>query len=74
MNSASFLLDKVKTSMNSLIQTVSLQLIYKYNHDSQTRRVVDGFDWYILPSANPDGYEYSWTVVTQFLDFFSPIF
>ena len=39
------------------------QLIFMYNVDQETKEVIDAFDWYILPSANPDGYEYSWKTV-----------
>ncbi|CAH1779222.1 unnamed protein product [Owenia fusiformis] len=37
------------------------QLLTGYNRDATITRLVDTFDWYILPVANPDGYEYSHT-------------
>ncbi|CAH1779637.1 unnamed protein product [Owenia fusiformis] len=36
------------------------KLVNSYNSDSTVRSLVDAFDWYILPSSNPDGYEYSY--------------
>ncbi len=37
------------------------QLIRNYNTDASTRRLLDNFEFYIIPVANPDGYSYSWT-------------
>lgn len=36
-------------------------LTSRYSSDSEVRRLVDTYDWYILPVANPDGYEYTHT-------------
>ena len=40
---------------NELIQMVAT---------GNNTRLVDIFDWYIDPNVNPDGYEYTWTVVS----------
>ena len=39
--------------------TSLLQLITKYGNDTNVTSLVDKFDWYFLPVANPDGYEFS---------------
>nr|CAD7596067.1 unnamed protein product [Timema genevievae] len=31
------------------------------SNNTEVRDIADNFDWYIVPSANPDGYEYSHT-------------
>lgn len=36
------------------------QLINTYDTDARTRRLLDAFEWYIVPVVNPDGYEFSW--------------
>ncbi|VDM39618.1 unnamed protein product [Toxocara canis] len=40
---------------------VALYLATRYRHDSEITRMVGKFDWYFVPVANPDGYEYSMT-------------
>uniref|UniRef100_A0A0N4ZCP8 Peptidase_M14 domain-containing protein n=1 Tax=Parastrongyloides trichosuri TaxID=131310 RepID=A0A0N4ZCP8_PARTI len=35
------------------------QLITKYNKNDDIRYIIEKFDWYIVPLANPDGYQYS---------------
>ncbi|XP_067951990.1 carboxypeptidase B-like [Watersipora subatra] len=35
------------------------QLITEYGTSRCVRHIVENFDWYILPVANPDGYDYS---------------
>ncbi|KAK6739075.1 hypothetical protein RB195_020885 [Necator americanus] len=35
------------------------KLVSEYGKDPVITRSVDKFDWYIIPQANPDGYEYS---------------
>lgn len=37
------------------------QLLSKYDTDANIKKLVDGAAWYLTPSANPDGYEYSHT-------------
>ena len=37
------------------------QLVTDYAVDASSRRLVDSYDWYILPVVNPDGYVYTWT-------------
>jgi len=34
-------------------------LLTKYDSDADVRKLVDGATWYLTPSINPDGYEYS---------------
>lgn len=40
------------------------QLMKGYDTDPEMRQLVDTFDWYIFPVMNPDGYKYTWTVVS----------
>uniref|UniRef100_A0A1I7WVV3 Peptidase_M14 domain-containing protein n=1 Tax=Heterorhabditis bacteriophora TaxID=37862 RepID=A0A1I7WVV3_HETBA len=44
-----------------LLKINFLQLVTGYGIDEKITRSVDKFDWYIIPEANPDGYEYSRT-------------
>ncbi|KAJ3660726.1 hypothetical protein Zmor_005162 [Zophobas morio] len=39
----------------------ALYLINQLVENSANRYLIENIDWIILPSANPDGYEYSWT-------------
>ena len=41
------------------------QLIDDYPSDAKVKELVDKFDWYFLPVANPDGYNYTWSTVYQ---------
>ena len=34
-------------------------MVTKYGSDPEITALVDKFDWYIMPLANPDGYDYS---------------
>lgn len=36
-----------------------------YRSDPETTELINKFDWFILPSANPDGYEYTHTGVSH---------
>jgi len=36
------------------------KLLDGYNSNPEVKKLVDMFDWYVLPVANPDGYVYSW--------------
>ncbi|VDK17601.1 unnamed protein product [Anisakis simplex] len=40
-----------------------IKLVNGYGHDEEITKMVDTFDWYFVPVANPDGYEYSMTIV-----------
>lgn len=37
------------------------QLVTGYDTDPEIKQLVDTFDWYIVPVANPDGYKYTWS-------------
>jgi len=37
------------------------KLIDSYPEDADVQRLVDTYDWYLTPVANPDGYSYSWS-------------
>ncbi|OLN97556.1 Metallocarboxypeptidase A [Colletotrichum chlorophyti] len=45
----------------AMAEYVAFQLLTKYETDATIRRVVDKFDFYITPVANPDGFAYSKT-------------
>jgi hypothetical protein len=36
-------------------------LLSQYGKQASIKRIVDSFEWHILPVANPDGYEYTFT-------------
>ena len=38
-------------------------MLDKYGADPAITAMVDQFEWYIVPVANPDGYSYTWTDV-----------
>ncbi|XP_076350463.1 carboxypeptidase A2-like isoform X3 [Tachypleus tridentatus] len=40
---------------------IATQLVEKYNSEKDVKVLVDSYEWYIMPCANPDGYEYSHT-------------
>lgn len=40
-----------------------MQLLTEYGINPVVTQLMDEFDWLTLPSANPDGYEYSHTMV-----------
>ena len=46
---------------------IVLQLTIGYEVDAAIRSLVENHDWYIMPVINPDGYEYTWTAVSCFL-------
>ena len=46
------------------ITSNSLQLITGYTEDDDVTRLVNTYDFYILPVMNPDGYEYQWNTVS----------
>ncbi|XP_013782742.1 carboxypeptidase B-like [Limulus polyphemus] len=37
------------------------ELITTYSTNSNIKELVDVYEWQIIPSANPDGYSYTWT-------------
>ncbi|KAH3722336.1 carboxypeptidase B-like [Dreissena polymorpha] len=37
------------------------QMLDRYKIDSDITKMVDMFDWYLLPVTNPDGYAFTWT-------------
>ncbi len=41
-------------------------MIREYGTDEEATRLMDNFNWYILPVFNPDGYDYTWTTVSAF--------
>ena len=41
------------------------QLLSEYGVDGTVTMLLDELDWYILPSFNVDGYEYTWTDVSD---------
>lgn len=45
---------------------IAYSLLSNYETDAETKRLVDTFEWHILPSANPDGYEFSHEGVSIF--------
>ena len=36
---------------------IKFQLLNDYRSNSDSRRMLDNFDWFVVPVANPDGYE-----------------
>lgn len=41
------------------------RLVADYETDPSVAQLVEHYDWYILPVANPDGYEYSHSMVSK---------
>uniref|UniRef100_A0A914CBL4 Peptidase M14 carboxypeptidase A domain-containing protein n=1 Tax=Acrobeloides nanus TaxID=290746 RepID=A0A914CBL4_9BILA len=39
------------------------EMLNQYGKDLTITKIVDNFDWYIVPVGNPDGYEYSITKI-----------
>ena len=39
------------------------QMVRNYPSDATVKYLVDTYDWYFLPVANPDGYDYTFTTV-----------
>lgn len=40
---------------------IATHLVDDYNTDPEVQRLVDTYDWYLMPVQNPDGYAYSWS-------------
>ena len=51
-------------SYSNLIVSTFLQMADDYNVDPVLTAAMDAFDFYIVPSLNGDGYEYTWTNVS----------
>ncbi|XP_070577618.1 carboxypeptidase B-like [Ptychodera flava] len=47
-------------SPSTMIYTVKY-LVEGYGNDPSITNYLDNFDYYIVPSSNPDGYEFTWT-------------
>ena len=45
------------------------QMVTKYGSDPEITALVDKFDWYLMPLANPDGYDYSHDTVRPWPSF-----
>ena len=43
------------------------QLANGYGTDAEITTLLNKFDWIIVPSSNPDGYEYTWTTVSALI-------
>lgn len=43
---------------------VVLYIIHQLVENSKNRHLIESVDWYIIPSLNPDGYEYTHTHVS----------
>jgi carboxypeptidase A2 len=39
---------------------ITTRLIDEYETNADARRLIDTYDWYLTPVANPDGYVYTW--------------
>jgi len=44
----------------STVAYITQQLITGYNQDSKVTKLVETFDWILVPTINPDGYVYTW--------------
>ncbi|XP_067143386.1 carboxypeptidase B-like [Centruroides vittatus] len=38
-----------------------LKILIYYGHDEHATKLLDTYDWYVMPVANPDGYAYTFT-------------
>ena len=36
-----------------------------YETDTDVQHMIDHYDWHFLPVVNPDGYEFTWTDVSN---------
>lgn len=43
---------------------MQVKLVNDYGKDAEVTYLLNKFDWFIIPVANPDGYEYSMTTVS----------
>ncbi len=42
------------------------QIVENYGTDESVARLLDKYDFHVLPVMNPDGYVYGWDVVRYF--------
>ena len=41
-------------------------MLNNYNNDAQVRDLMDHYDWHFLPVANPDGYDFTFSDVSDY--------
>lgn len=42
-------------------QYAMLNLLEKYDTDADVKKILDNFNFYIIPALNADGYAYTWS-------------
>ena len=50
----------IRVSLNNFARISIIQMLDDYGTDPYITKMVDEFDWYILPVTNPDGYVFTW--------------
>ena len=48
------------------------QMLNNYNNDAQVRDLMDHYDWHFLPVANPDGYDFTFSDVSDYTSICPP--
>ena len=51
--------------MNDVVLCFLTQLVDDYASDPEVKKLVDKYDWYLLPVANPDGFIYTSITVSH---------
>lgn len=46
---------------------VAYSLVNGYKSNPQVKKLLDAFEFHVMPAANPDGYHYARTVVSKFI-------